>query len=638
MNFLTPLAFAGALLAIPIILLYMLRLRRREVTISSTFLWQQVLRDQEANTPWQRLRRNLLLFLQLLILALIVFALARPFIVVPAVSAGQITVLLDASASMNATDEDGSRFDAAKREATAIVDTMSAGDRMTVIRVGDVPEVLASSTDNRTQLREAIAEAQPGLSEGDWEAALNLAAAGSTTTDDFTIVMVSDGGLPENTGLPGISGEVRYVPVGSSGENVAITALATRARGGETPELYAQITNYGETEARVVFTLFVDGERFAAQNETIPAGADRAVISRSLPEGFTTLQATLTQSVNAAAPDHLAVDDVAYAVSGDGGARRVLVVTEGNLFIEQVLRSLPGLDVVRSDNPNALPENFDVYLFDALVPTTLPEGDLFFINPRASTALFTVGAESENTANPALVNRSDPRLNFVEVNQLNLLRFRQVGSVDWAEALITVEGGPILLAGENDGRQVAVMPFDVRDSDLPLQITWPVLMANLMEWFTPRAVITVTDSLSVGDSLSIRPPFEADSVRITTPEGEARVFPVERETVIFAGANTPGIYTLELLAGENVLSAQPFAVNLFSGLESDIAPVSQENLTLDGTVLTLETENELGQREFWPFIALLALLFLLIEWVVYHRRLRVPTVFRPIATRRPAPN
>ena len=64
MSFLTPLGLIGGLLAIPIILLYMLRLRRREVTISSTFLWRQVLQDREANSPWQRLRRNLLLLLQ----------------------------------------------------------------------------------------------------------------------------------------------------------------------------------------------------------------------------------------------------------------------------------------------------------------------------------------------------------------------------------------------------------------------------------------------------------------------------------------------------------------------------------------------------------------------------------------------
>src|SRR5512145_1698945 len=126
MAFLTPLAFIGAILAIPIILLYMLRLRRREVLVSSTFLWQQVVHDSEANTPWQRLRRNILLFLQLLILAFLVFSLARPFIVVPAVSTGQIELLLDASASMNATDIAGgeTRFAEAQRQALSIVDTL----------------------------------------------------------------------------------------------------------------------------------------------------------------------------------------------------------------------------------------------------------------------------------------------------------------------------------------------------------------------------------------------------------------------------------------------------------------------------------------------------------------------------------
>jgi hypothetical protein len=83
MSFLTPLFLLLGLLAVPVIILYMLRLRRREVLVSSTMLWQKLMRDREANAPWQRLRRNLLLFLQLLILAALVLALARPFLPVP---------------------------------------------------------------------------------------------------------------------------------------------------------------------------------------------------------------------------------------------------------------------------------------------------------------------------------------------------------------------------------------------------------------------------------------------------------------------------------------------------------------------------------------------------------------------------
>ena len=92
MQFLTPLAFLLASLAIPIILLYMLKLRRKQIQVSSTLLWVQLLRDQQANAPWQKLRRNLLLILQLLILAALVVALARPAIQVPAVASGSVVV------------------------------------------------------------------------------------------------------------------------------------------------------------------------------------------------------------------------------------------------------------------------------------------------------------------------------------------------------------------------------------------------------------------------------------------------------------------------------------------------------------------------------------------------------------------
>jgi Ca-activated chloride channel family protein len=101
-SLLVPTALLAGLLAVPILLLYMLKLRRRQVQVSSTLLWQMLLRDRQANTPWQRLKRNLLLFLQLLILAALVFALARPALKVPSVAGGSLVVLLDGSASMNA--------------------------------------------------------------------------------------------------------------------------------------------------------------------------------------------------------------------------------------------------------------------------------------------------------------------------------------------------------------------------------------------------------------------------------------------------------------------------------------------------------------------------------------------------------
>jgi len=149
MNFLTPLFLTFAALSIPILILYMLKLRRREVWVSSTLLWQRLLRDREANTPWQRLRSNLLLLLQLLTLALLTLALARPFLPTPSIASGSVVILLDGSASMQATDVPPTRFEAGRRAAREVLDGLDAQDTATLILVGPQPQVLAAATGDR---------------------------------------------------------------------------------------------------------------------------------------------------------------------------------------------------------------------------------------------------------------------------------------------------------------------------------------------------------------------------------------------------------------------------------------------------------------------------------------------------------
>ncbi|MCB9451265.1 MAG: VWA domain-containing protein [Anaerolineaceae bacterium] len=632
MSLLTPVALIGALLAIPIILLYMLRLRRREVLVSSTFLWRQVVVDNEANTPWQRLRRNILLLLQLVILALLVFALARPFVIVPAVSAGQVELLIDASASMNATDIDGqSRFEQARREALNILDTLGSGDTMTVIRVADVPEVIAPATNDRQMLRAAITSIQPGSAGADWTGALTLAVADAVHSSDLDIVIIGDGGLGDADNLPGVPNpdRVRYIPVGQSSSNLAITALATRALPGQKPQLFAQITNYGNQDAPVIFDLRADGDLLTAQRYVIPAGSDYPLVSTNLPDDFTVLQAGLTLPSDSIVPDYLAEDNTAWTASSQVGTRRALVMTAGNLFISQAMRSLPAIEAFAGNIENGLPNrNFDLYILDGWLPDgDLPDADLLIINPPHSTDLFTVGTKQDMRGTP-VVARDDPRMAFVDFSGVNILAFTPVSNTPWADTLVSVEGAPLLVAGEVDGRQVAILTFDLHESDLPLQITWPVLMANLLDWFTPRSAISVPDGLSVGELLAITPPFDATGVRVTLPDGSVYPMEIDRDVLVFGETDQPGLYRVDILQGDTVLQAASFAVNLFALGESDITPRSE--IHLSGATITATGREESGQREVWPWVALAALLVLLVEWYVYHQRLAVRTLFRPV--------
>ncbi|HOM73375.1 MAG TPA: BatA and WFA domain-containing protein, partial [Armatimonadota bacterium] len=134
MGFLSPLVF---LLAIPlagvIIALYLLKLKRKERVISSVFLWKQAIQDVQANAPFQKLKKNLLLFIQLAVIVLAVVALARPFARTTGLAGQNIVIIIDSSASMSATDSGKSRFDEARQKALAAVDRMGKGDSILVI-------------------------------------------------------------------------------------------------------------------------------------------------------------------------------------------------------------------------------------------------------------------------------------------------------------------------------------------------------------------------------------------------------------------------------------------------------------------------------------------------------------------------
>ena len=629
-SFLTPLALALGGLAVPIILLYMLRLRRTEVPISSTFLWQQLVRDREANAPWQRLRPNWLLFLQLLILAALVLALARPFTTVKTITTGRIVLLLDASASMKATDVDPNRFAAARDIALDLVDTLGADDTMTVIQVSDVPEVLAAASRDKLVLRDAIRSAEADDVSADWGAAMTLAAAGAVGVDELKVVLVSDGGLPPN--LPPVPGDVRFLPVGRRDSNLAISALATDSLPGREPQLFARISNYGDTETDVILDYRLNDSDVieSARRYTVPAQGYVDLFEATLPESFESLTARLTMPGSALVDDYLAVDNIAYAVRDRFGAGRVLLVTSENLFLEQVFRSLPGVQLFLADPDDGLPnQDYDLYVFDGWLPASLPDSDMMIVDPPTGTDFFSAG-ETLNAAGRTLtVNRDDPRTRNLRsyANSITMREFRALSGVEWGTALMHVGEYPLVVAGEVDIRQVAILPFDVRypNTDLVLQPAWPILVAELVSWFSPPRITDVGDNVTPGGPVRVRFIENADDAVITRPDGEKITLRPEASETVFVDTLQPGLYRVDLRKDGETFKSESFAVNLFDPAESQIAP--RDSVTVGTMTLASDARAETGRREFWPWVAAIGLAVLVAEWWVYHRTLRrIPRV------------
>jgi len=625
MSFATPFFLLFGLLAGPIILMYMLRLRRREIVISSTMLWQKLLRDREANTPWQRLRRNLLLILQLLILTALAFALARPFLPVSSVVSGNVVVLLDGSASMLATDVEPNRFIVAREEVEEMVSDLGGGDQMTIILVGQTPQVLISAAGDKVAVRQALAGIEAKPVAADWEGALALAAGVSQGFRDSRIVIVSDGGLPVE--LPLLPAEIIYLPVGISAENMAISALAP----GETPlgpELFAAVTNYGRTDQQALVSIELDGVLFDSRRVTVPAG-DVSNLSWTLPSETTEIAAHISGNQD----DYLALDDMSWAVREARAGTRALLVGETNRFLDTALSVLPGIEIVRAgasfDTDETIEIQYDLLVLDGVpLPEPPPDSDLLIIDPVSSShseneLFYNVTGVFSKTA---VVRVTDSPLNtYVDWSNINILRAKQLES-DWLRPNVMAEDGPLLLAGEQNGRRVAILTFKLQESDLPLQIAFPVLMANITSWLNPGRLFDATPTLRVGDPVPVFPRAGATAVIVALPDGNERSIATSDETVVFDETKQLGLYRVTVRDLEGDRQAGSFAVNLFASAESAIAPA--ETLALNQLAAETATQNSVGQRELWPWLAALSFAVLFIEWWVFHRGSRLPNLPR----------
>jgi len=607
MQLLTPVGLWLLALAIPILLLYMLKLRRKQVQVSSILLWERLLRDQQANTPWQKLKRNLLLLLQLLILAALALAFARPALPTPVVASGSVIVLLDASASMNATDASPTRFETARRSIQTLINSLPGGSQMTIILVGNAPQALISAETDQSLLRNALAAAQPSQGSADWQAAFAL-AAGAAHSQNVTTVIVSDGGLPEN-GLPALPGDVRYVPIGASDDNLAISALALRAR-----QLFAEVSNYSAADRTVLLSLYLNDELLTARQLELKAGASQSLSLDKLPETPGVYRARISAPQGDAALDVFPLDDVAFAVNQDAATRRVLLVSKGNLYLEQLLASLPGIQPFRALTGEIPSDPFDLYIFDGILPAQLPAGNLLLINPN-SNPLFDVGAAFKEMT--AVQVRDHPLTRFVDWSNVHILQAKTVQPPAWADVLVSTTSGPLVFAGETGGRRIAALTFDLRESDLPLQVAYPILFSNLINYLVPPAAFDATQSLHPGESLPIVPPPGVERIVIASPSNKAYTLLPSAVTLTFTETDETGYYAVNFIA-KDASKVEYFAVNLFDPTESNIRP--RETIQIGRTAVAPAASNQIGLRELWPWLAGLALLVLLVEWQVYHRR------------------
>jgi len=638
MNLVNPTALLLAGLAVPIVVFYILKIRLRRVPVSTLLFWQQIFEEKKPRSLWQRLRHLISLLLQLAFLALLVFALADPLFRWQQKQARRIVLVVDNSTSMNARDGAPTRLGAAKAEGLRLIDGMRLGDELALVAAGAQPRVACGPTDHQRTLRAALDSIKASDGPTRIEGAVALARrllSGSEKTR--RVVVLSDGSFEGAADLAR-QDDVELIGLGRKTANAGITLLQAR-RSLLDPigyEILVEVVNAADEPASFRLELDLDDEPIDVVPLTLAPGERTVQVFEKTSADGGRLRARLDRA------DSLPADDVAWAILPRRSRQKVTLVTPGNLFLEKVFEAIPlvDLDVVKvpKDGPapsgSTAPSGIStppITVFHRKVPDVLPAGNVLVIEPERSGPLWQLGPTIHNPV-VAKQDKDSPLMLHIRLDNVVMPEARKLTLTGPARVLAESAAGDPLYAvldrpaGTGPGK-VVLLTVDLDKSDLPLQTAFPIMVANLLNWFGGTKG-ELREALAAGAVAEVELPPERDAAAryflrapdgreqpLIVPEGASRltVGPLDQCGVWSVVRRTPGVHERAAGGGGTELVTE-LACNLADRRESDIRPAG--GLPERRTSLAAG----LAVRPIWYYLLASALMLTCWEWFLYQRR------------------
>jgi hypothetical protein len=647
--------------AIPpaIIALYFLKLRRQPLEVPSTLLWRKAIEDLHVNSFWQRIRKNLLLYLQLLFMLFVIISLLRPYYDTQIELQENLIILIDNSASMSATDLSKPRLELAKEKAREIISGITSAQKAMIISFNDNARVEQSYTSNRSLLLQAIDGIQPSQHLTNATEALRQAAALANPQRSFdddatntkvqaatdpqaeavkaTLYLFSDGRFPAITNFSLGNLTPKFIPIGSSqAQNLGVTNFTIRRKEDKPTELqaFAEIKNSGSQDAKLNTKLLKDGKPWDAEFIEIKAGQSRGVVFDLQELASGALEFQLTEK------DHLSVDNQGFALVQEPNPMKILLVTAGNSDLERSLTTSQAkkLAKVTIQNPSYLTQElyqttaanggWDLIIYDNCSPTEAPRAHTMYWGQLPPT----LWKREAQINTPAIldIDRVHPLSQNLDLDNILIGNAITVTPPVGSTRLVESTKGLLMAVGPRDAFEDIVLGFALlgknaegeaaHNTNFHLKPGFPLLMQNMLEYFSRTVDPAESLTLKPGQELVLR--LEGiESVEVHSPSGKKETINRStRNTFHFSGTEEVGIY--EIRQNNRVL--RRFAVQLADALETNLLPVSEkEGLQIGFSEVQAETGYTTGRSEFWKWLLLIALAFLLLEWYIYNKRVYV---------------
>lgn len=582
------------LITIPLlVLLYILKRKYREEVISSTLLWNEVYKNTRANTPWEKLRKNIMLFLQIIILLLLIFSLMRPFLNFGGKTYKNIILVLDNTASMSAEYGEGTRLDEAKKLAKEFLSSTKDDTNTYIISFNGNSNLLQNGDFNKEVSNEIISSISQSYNTGEINEILSFVKAiGEGIEEDYEVIAITD----KDFSLGDVNGKV--VSLANSGVNASIDNISHKFLEDKV-RVIATITNRGSGEYSGDFSLYDGEELISVEALELKEGENRTLTFDLASINSEVLRGELSRK------DMILGDNTYNHVVGKKKVNKILIVTEQNLFLEKAFSSIQNTEVYKTNSTSNLTsaDSYDLYVFDSVTPDIMPsKGSILFINP-SSNEFFNVFSGGEGGEAKAVIGEVSK---YLEDTTFTAGKYNSIEIPYYGRGFLNIDEDFIGFKGEVDGRKIAALSIDLHNSDFPLKKEFPILMYELGENLISNGML-YKSNFKAGEKIIAKGLSLDSKITLTYPNGDTQEISSGDE---IKEDNFLGVYKLNSLDEKEL-----FSVNFPSEKEGN---TNVSNISENENIASAKSDLRRGLN-ISPLLIILAMSVVAFEWIMYKR-------------------
>ena len=578
----------------PVIMLYILKRKYKEEVISSSLLWKEVYKNTRANAPWEKFKKNIMLLLQIIIILSVILALMSPFISIGGKSYKNVIMVIDNTASMNTIyDDSNSRLEQGKTLAKEYLNSTKEGTNTYIISYDGTSNLLLNGDFNKSNAASIIDKISTSYGSGDISDVVSFVKAiGDGIGEEYEALIFTD----KQVAISDINGRIVYL--GNSGLNASVDNVSHKFVDDKV-KVIANVTNNGDSLYEGDFSLYNGEELVAVEGVTLQVGESKTLSFQLDSLNSDYLKGELSRK------DILIEDNTYYHVVNENKVKKILLVTDENVFLEKAFGIIENTEVYKTNDVSNITDNdeYDLYVFDNKMPEVMPrKGSILFINPN-SNEFFNVlegGEIGQATAVKGSVS------SYLEDTQFTLSEYNIIETPYYGTNILTIDDNSIGFKGEINDRKIAALSFDLHATDFALKKEFPILIYELGEKLISTGMV-YSNNFKAGEKIVVKSSDFENEINVTYPNGDIKGLKSGEEV---NGELALGIYKIN--QNDN---NESFSVNFPTSSESD---TSVETIGENDNIVHGKSNLKSGFN-LTPIFILLAMLVVAFEWVLYKK-------------------